>query len=142
MCPVKRNDQLTEAQIRGLLAKAREAANFAYAPFSAFHVGAAVIADDGRVFTGANVENSSYSLTICAERVAIFNAVSQGARDFRALAVACVNDAGCAPCGACRQVMYEFSPDLAVIIDSPNGPERRSLRDLLPLGFRLGGPAE
>ena len=131
------NDSLTDEEVRKLLAQAKEAARRAYAPFSNLHVGAALLSDDGRVFTGANVENSSYSLTMCAERVAIFHAVSEGVQNFRAVAVVCDSDSPCAPCGACRQVMYEFSPSMVVISGSPDSFRCDSLSDLLPMGFRL-----
>lgn len=142
MCSREVNKPLDDIQIRELLAKAKEAAGFAYAPYSRLRVGAAVLTNDGRIFTGANVENSSFPVSICAERVAIFKAVSEGVRGFRALAVVCSNHPRCVPCGACRQVMYEFSPDLLVITESPQGHDCLYLRDLLPLGFHLEAPAE
>lgn len=88
----------------------------AYAPYSGYHVGAAVLTSDGKVFTGVNVENAVYPATICAERVAITKAVSEGCREFVAIAV--VTDNGGAPCGICRQVMYEFAPDMKVLLAS------------------------
>lgn len=126
---------------RALLAQAREARARAYAPYSRFPVGAALLADDGRVFTGVNVENASYGLGNCAERVAIGRAVTEGARAFHAVAVTGPqDDVPCAPCGACRQVLHEFGPDLWVI--SPEAGEAgfsmTPLRDLLPGAF---GPA-
>ncbi|MCR4391699.1 MAG: cytidine deaminase [Candidatus Acetothermia bacterium] len=119
-----------------LVRLAVEARKRAYAPYSKFPVGAALLAADGRVFTGGNVENASYGLTVCAERVALFKAVSEGARDFLALAVAC-GDAPCSPCGACRQVLYEFAPDLLVIMADGEGQKCRTacLSELLPHGF-------
>lgn len=131
------DDSLSAEVVRELLARAKEAARCAYAPFSNLRVGAAVLGDDGRVFAGANVENSSYSLTICAERAAIFHAVSEGVQNFRAVAVVCDRDSPCAPCGACRQVLYEFSPSMVVITGSPDSYQCDSLADLLPMGFRL-----
>ncbi len=124
----------------GLVAAAVAARGRAYAPYSGFSVGAALLARDGRVFTGCNVENASYGLTVCAERVALFKAVSEGAREFVALAVAC-GDAPCSPCGACRQVLYEFAPDLTVILAEGEGRrwEKTTLSHLLPRGF---GPAD
>src|SRR5688572_5475496 len=107
---------LTPATARGLLERAREVRAHAYAPYSRFPVGAALLAVDGRVFTGCNVENASYGLANCAERVAIGKAVSEGARRFTAIAVVGPeDDVPCAPCGACRQVLYEFGHDMAVI---------------------------
>ncbi len=126
---------------RDLLARAREARANAYAPYSRFPVGAALLAADGRVFTGCNVENASFGLTNCAERVAIGKAVSEGAREFAAIAVVGPEDqAGCTPCGACRQVLSEFGPDMPVIMPSagPDGFEATSTDALLPGAF---GPA-
>ncbi|HEU0014350.1 MAG TPA: cytidine deaminase [Longimicrobium sp.] len=112
---------------RWLLDRARQARRFAYAPYSRFHVGAALLADDGRVFTGCNIENASYGLTNCAERVAIGKAVSEGARSFAAIAVVGPeDDAPCSPCGACRQVLTEFG--LALPVVTPDGT---------PGGFRV-----
>ena len=123
-----------------LLAAAREAARFAYCPGSNFHVGAAVVAG-GKLYTGANVENASYGLTICAERVAIFKAVTDGERQLEAIAVACVDVQGDSdathrmPCGACRQVIAEFAnPDTSILVD---GVGEFRLRDLLPQAFRF-----
>lgn len=113
----------------------------AYAPYSRFRVGAAVQSADGTVFVGCNVENASYGLTVCAERVAIFNAVAAGApRPFTALAVSCVDAAAgaCSPCGACRQVIAEqLAENARVAVD---GLGCFTPRELLPHGFTLGGP--
>ncbi|HEU0302932.1 MAG TPA: cytidine deaminase [Longimicrobium sp.] len=125
---------------RDLLARAREARAHAYAPYSHFPVGAALLATDGRVFTGCNVENASFGLTNCAERVAIGKAVSEGAREFTAIAVVGPEDrAACTPCGACRQVLSEFGP-MPVICPSPgpDGYRATSTAALLPGAF---GPA-
>ena len=97
-----------------LLDAARAASARAYAPYSRFHVGAAVLADDGRIFASANVENASYGLTSCAERNAIFAAVYAGVRTIVAVAVHTPTDAPVSPCGACRQVIFEFGPDASV----------------------------
>jgi cytidine deaminase len=126
-----------------LLDRAREARRHAYVPYSRFPVGAALLAENGEVFTGCNVENASYGLTNCAERTAIFKAVSEGVRDFRAIAVVGPqDDLACAPCGSCRQVLYEFGPDLRVIVPGADGdPEIATAADLLPGAFgpeRLG----
>ncbi len=123
-----------------LVRRAVEARSKAYAPYSGFAVGAALLTKDGRVFTGCNVENASYGLTVCAERVALFKAVSEGVREFRALAVAC-GQGPCAPCGACRQVLYEFAPDLLLILADGEGKAWETVRlsELLPRGF---GPKE
>lgn len=119
-----------------LIAAALEARGRAYVPYSHFAVGAALLSADGRIFTGCNVENASYGLTMCAERVALFKAISEGARGFTAIAIAC--GAGpCAPCGACRQALREFAPDLLVIMTDAKGKEVRKERlpALLPSSF-------
>jgi len=123
-----------------LLRRAREARANAYAPYSRFPVGAALLAESGEVFTGCNVENASYGLSNCAERVAIGKAVSEGVRSFRAVAVVGPqDDLYCAPCGACRQVLYEFGPDMLVVTppaDPADGPYRVApMRDFLPGAF-------
>ena len=126
-----------------LLEIADEARERAYSPYSGFSVGAALLCSDGRVFTGCNIENASFTPTVCAERVAIFTAVAAGERDFEAIAVsggASGEVAGeCTPCGVCRQVLSEFcSPDLEVVLRGQNGEVRVcSLGELLPLGFKL-----
>jgi cytidine deaminase len=115
---------------------ARSATTRAYAPYSKFAVGAALRTVDGTVFGGVNVENSSFGLTICAERNAVFAAVASGARDFEAIAVH--GDAGSLPpCGACRQVLAEFAPQLRVIWRRGGSPAVSSLADLLPECFSL-----
>ena len=123
-----------------LLEAASAARASAYAPYSGFRVGCALLAADGRLFLGANVENAALSPTICAERVALPTAVVAGVRDFAALAVVGDGAGPCTPCGVCRQVLYEFAPDLRVIAAGADGAraEYRLGRDLLPAGF---GPA-
>lgn len=120
-----------------LVAKAREAQENAYAPYSRFEVGAALLGRSGRVYTGCNVENASYPLTICAERTAVAKAVSEGEREFEAVAV--VTTSGAMPCGACRQVLREFggpSGDLRVIVADMAGKVRSfTIAELLPEGF-------
>lgn len=118
-----------------LVAKAREAAARAYAPYSGFPVGAALLGESGKIYTGCNVENASFGLTICAERAAVFHAVSRGERRFLAMGLS-VPGAG-APCGACRQVLFEFAPKLKLFIASAGGgPVRHgSLQELLPEPF-------
>jgi len=117
-----------------LIAKAMEARKKAYAPYSHFAVGAALLARSGRVYTGCNVENASYGLSICAERTAVFKAVSEGEREFEALAV--VTDKGVTPCGACRQVLMEFGDDIQVIVADVTGRYRVfGLQELLPEAF-------
>jgi len=125
-----------------LLALASRARRFGYAPYSNFAVGAALLASDGRVFTGCNVENASLGLTLCAERVAVVKAVSEGARSFKALAIAGPGRAAIPPCGACRQVLAEFAPELRIYWQSADRRVvARSLGRLLPEGFRFrSGP--
>lgn len=120
-----------------LYCKAAAALENSYAPFSRFKVGAALLAKDGRIFTGVNVENSSFGGTICAERTAFVKAVSEGCRDFEALAV--VSEEGdVTPCGICRQFMFEFGSDLVVITGSDEHHLRQQkITELLPGGFRL-----
>ena len=109
----------------------------AYAPFSDFRVGAALLTGSDRVYTGVNVENSSYGGTICAERTAFVKAISEGEREFRALAVA-ASGGEALPCGICRQFMYEFEPELDVITgENEENLRVQKLSDLLPGGFRL-----
>lgn len=123
---------------RELVERALAARAEAYAPYSRFAVGAALLAADGTVYTGANVENASYGLSMCAERVALFKAVSEGRRSFSALAVACGEDEYCRPCGACRQVLAEFAPDLRLLMANARGDFREMmLTELLPEAFRL-----
>ena len=123
-----------------LIQAAREAAQQAYCPYSNYPVGAAVLAEDGQVYSGCNVENTSYGLTMCAERVAIFKAASHGCRTFAALAVAGGNDAKPAtPCGACRQVFAEFAAAETPVFIAPLGKGGRvtetTLGALLPMAF-------
>jgi cytidine deaminase len=118
-----------------LLGLARSAAERAYAPYSNFRVGAAVLDAQGQTYVGCNIESASYGLTVCAERTAIFSAIAAGApRPFAAIAISCL-DGATSPCGACRQVMVEhFAPDAPVELD---GRGSYALADLLPLAFRL-----
>ncbi len=120
-----------------LFLKSREAAKNSYAPFSNFNVGAALLAKSGTVYTGINVENSSLGGTICAERTAFTKAISEGEREFDAIAIS-GNGGEAWPCGICRQFMYEFAPDLIVITgDDEEHLEKMTLRELLPHGFKL-----
>ncbi len=119
-----------------LLDIARRAREFAVADYSNFKVGAALLADDGRVFTGCNVENATYGLTVCAERVALFKALSEGARRFTQIAVVADTEGPTPPCGACRQLLWEFGGDLEVILGNLSSETgRHRLRDLFPLPF-------
>ena len=107
-----------------------------YVPYSKFPVGAALLCGDGTAFTGCNVENAAYGSTICAERTALVKAVSEGRRAFAALAVAGRSEDYCWPCGACRQMLYEFAPDLTVLVARGDGAYvKLPLKELLPHGF-------
>jgi len=119
-----------------LVAAARRARRHAHARFSGFKVGAALETDDGTIVTGCNVENASYGLTICAERVAMFKAISEGHRKFRRVAVVADTQTPTPPCGACRQILWEFGGDLEVVIANLRRElGRYQLADLLPLPF-------
>ena len=116
-----------------LLSMAREAMLQSYSPYSSYPVGAALHSRDGRIFTGCNVENASFGLTNCAERTAVFKAVSEGARSFDVIAIAAKTKAW--PCGACRQVLNEFAPDIRVLVTWDDQVEEKMLAELLPEGF-------
>ena len=119
-----------------LISAACEARQHAFVPYSQYRVGAAVRTAQGHIFRGCNVENKSYSLTICAERAAVFNAIQAGEQDFEALAIA--TEDGATPCGACRQVLAEFAPDLSILLVTAQSPPtftETSLKLLLPDRF-------
>lgn len=120
---------------RALLDAAIAARGGSYSPYSRFAVGAALRDRDGRIWTGANVENASYGLGMCAERTAIFNAVASGARGFDAVAVAGPDGTVTLPCGACRQVLWEFGPEMQVVYAEDGAPQRIALAALLPHAF-------
>ncbi|MEX1071961.1 MAG: cytidine deaminase [Anaerolineales bacterium] len=126
---------LSKSQRTELVQAAKKARLSAYAPYSKYHVGAALLTKSGKVYSGANVENAAYPDSICAERVAIFKAVTEGERDFEAIAV--VTRDGGTPCGSCRQVLAEFSSTVSVIIANESGDVVReaSLEELLPGAF-------
>ncbi|MFZ6033488.1 MULTISPECIES: cytidine deaminase [Melioribacter] len=120
-----------------LISKAVEAARKAYAPYSNFHVGAALITKSGKIYLGANIENSSYGLTICAERTAAFRAVLEGEKEFDAIAIVSDSEDFTPPCGACRQVLSELcGKDLSVIMNNKKGEiKEMTLEELLPFSF-------
>jgi cytidine deaminase len=123
-------DKLAEA--------AENAARSAYAVYSGFKVGAALLASDEKIFAGCNVENSSYGLTVCAERVAVFKAVTEGKKDFKAITVYSDAVPPARPCGACLQVLSEFETDMEILcINSKGDKDRFKLKELLPEGFTL-----
>lgn len=124
-----------EIGVDDLVAAAREAMDRAYAPYSGFHVGAAVLAD-GRIFTGQNIENASYPVSVCAEPNAIGRMIDAGARTFEALAVVTAAQTPTPPCGACRQVLWEFGPEATVIAETTAGVRASwTLAELLPDAF-------
>ena len=135
----KSKSKTNHADLTGLIDTAIQAAGKAYAPYSHYHVGAALQAADGTIFTGCNVENASYPATICAERTALVKAVSEGRREFDTMVVATRN--GGFPCGICRQMLYEFAPALRVVVVDFEGQvlEDSPLHQLLAHGF---GPLE
>ncbi|MBI5708872.1 MAG: cytidine deaminase [Candidatus Eisenbacteria bacterium] len=123
---------------RELMAEAVRARRRAYAPYSKFPVGAALLTRDGRVYHGCNVENASYGLAVCAERSAVWQAVSDGVREFTAIAVTARDGRGAPPCGSCRQVLNEFAPHLWVYWRDARGRIlKRRLSELLPMAFGL-----
>jgi cytidine deaminase len=127
---------VTEQDSTELVSAARKARRRAHAAFSGFKVGAALATADGAVVTGCNIENATYGLTICAERVAMFKALSEGHRHFRRIAIVADTPAPTPPCGACRQILWEFGGDLEVILANLRREQgRHQLKDLLPLPF-------
>jgi len=133
---------MTPNQQKNLLKKAAAAMRHAYAPYSRFRVGAALLTREGRVFQGCNVENASYGLTLCAERTALGAAISAGHRHFTALAIASNGQTASLPCGACLQALAEFCrPDFVIVTATARNPVAMAiypLKDLLPRAFRLG----
>ncbi len=122
---------------RDLVRLANEVRRYAYAPYSKFPVGAALLCADGTVVTGVNVENAVNGLSLCAERVALFKAISDGKHEFVKIAVSCASD-HCRPCGACRQVLYEHAPNLEILMGNPEGEfVRTTIAELLPDAFML-----
>ena len=131
--------KLEVEQRESLIGAARRAAENAYAPYSNFRVGAAILLENGQFFSGCNVENVSYGLTNCAERSAIFAAVSAVGAAVKIRAVAVVNErnVACSPCGACRQVIAEFGPQAEIFYQGPSGMQSSTIRELLPDCFRF-----
>ncbi len=122
-----------------LIEKAKRARLKAYAPYSNFKVGVALLTKSGKVYTGANVENSTYGLTVCAERVAVFKAVNRGEKNFSKIVVVADKNPPVTPCGACRQVLSEFAKDLKIVCANLEGKVKRySLKELLPDAFEKG----
>jgi cytidine deaminase len=136
---VMRQETLPAEVQAKLLRSAEKVMKNAHAPYSKFRVGAAVLLSNGKIFSGCNVENASYGMTNCAERTAIFSAVAQLGPKIEIRAVSVVNDQGvpCSPCGACRQVIYEFGPDATIFFQGAEGAKQAHITELLPEGFRL-----
>jgi cytidine deaminase len=130
---------LAPEQQEKMLSSARAAFKNAHAPYSNFPVGSTILTERGNLYSGCNVENASYGLTICAERNAIFAAVAAEGTSMRikAVVVATEKDGPCAPCGACRQVIFEFGPDALILFKGQSGTEQMAITKLLPEGFRL-----
>ena len=128
---------MEEAHILELLKRADQAKQNAYAPYSGFRVGAAVMTKSGRIYSGCNVENASYGATVCAERVALFKAISEGERDFLAIAITSDGKEPAYPCGICRQVLCEFNPEMEVIVSGKDfGYDKRyKAMELFPHAF-------
>ena len=124
-----------------LMDTAKEAVKKSYSPFSKFAVGAGVLTSSGKVYGGCNIENPSFGRTICAERCAIFKAVSYGEREILAVAIYSPNEDDCYPCGACRQVMYEFQGDteIEIITEEKGNLNIKKMSDFLPYGFKIQG---
>ena len=121
-----------------LISIAKDQLKYSYAPYSKFHVGAALLSSDGKIFTGCNIENASFGASNCAERTAVFKAVSEGTTDFTAIAVVSSADILTYPCGICRQVLAQFSPEIKIILEGKNeGIKTFTLSELLPYGFTL-----
>ena len=119
-----------------LIREAEKARKEAYTPYSKFKVGAAILCADGKIFTGCNIENASFGMSVCAERVAIFKAVSEGSTKFEAIAVICDTGKPCSPCGACRQVISEFGEDILLIMSNLKGDVKiKKIREFLPEAF-------
>ena len=130
---------MAASERKGLIDAARQARGNAHAPFSRFKVGAALETIGGAIITGCNIENASYGLTMCAERVAMFKALSEGHRAFVRIAIVTDTDAPTPPCGACRQVLWEFGADLEIVLANLTGEQgTHRLKDLLPLPFDAG----
>ncbi|MCE9593854.1 MAG: cytidine deaminase [Planctomycetes bacterium] len=140
MADAKRSGGGSDDEIHDLLRVAHAAAVLAHSPYSKIQVGAALVASNGEIYTGCNVENASFGLTLCAERAAVAKAVSSGATSFRAIAIASTERHPLMPCGACRQVLREFATDMRIHVQGKEGPRvDTTLAELLPRAF---GPAD
>ncbi len=132
----KEGEDTMKEEYKKLMKEAEKARKKAYTPYSKFKVGAAVLSADGKIFTGCNIENASFGLAVCAERVAIFKAISEGSTKFKAIAVIGDTDKPCSPCGACRQVISEFGEDIPLIMANLKGDVKiKKIKELLPEAF-------
>ncbi|XP_053214750.1 cytidine deaminase-like [Panonychus citri] len=130
------SDDLSETQRNQLFAEAKNASKLSYSPYSKFPVGCAILTTEGQLITGCNVENSSFGLTICAERSTICKAISEGKKQFKAIAVHAPTGGLTYPCGACRQFIYEFGPTIMIyIVDQDDNYTKTMIKELLPNGF-------
>lgn len=126
---------MSKSKYDTLVRAAREARSFSQARYSQFKVGAALLTADGQIISGCNIESSSYSLTICAERVALTKALSEGITEFKAIAIAAKDGSFCTPCGACRQLLHDYAPHIEVILTNGHQKKIIPLTKLLPLAF-------
>ncbi len=133
--PAAAGKNLPSPEIERLISASKKALAFSRPAYSGFRVGAAVEAADGRIFTGSNIENASLSLSVCAERVSLLKALSEGAADLKAIAIICASGETCYPCGSCRQMLLEFAPGIKVILPSKKSVKILAIEDLLPLPF-------
>lgn len=124
------------SEIENLIKEAEGAKHHAIAPYSNFVVGASLITDKGKIYTGCNIENPSLMMSFCAERTALLKALTEGERAFKAIAIVSGNGEYCFPCGTCRQMLYEFGPDLVIYLSSSDGTKSYSISELLPHAFR------
>jgi cytidine deaminase len=129
---------MTPEDVRSLISSAEDAMAHARAPYSGFRVGAALLAGDGKTYSGCNIENPSLMLSSCAERIAVLKAVSEGASRFKAIAIVSGDGSYCYPCGSCRQLLQEFAPGLSVYLKSDTGVKKYSIEELLPYPFEKG----
>lgn len=127
---------MTPEDIQSLISNAEEAVKNAVATYSGFRVGAALLTDDGKTFTGCNIENPSLMLSACAERVALLKALSEGYSSFKAMSIVSGDDSYCFPCGSCRQLLMEFAPGIAVFLKSKGNIKKCGIDELLPYPFQ------
>jgi cytidine deaminase len=126
---------MTPEDIQSLVSRAEEGMALARAPYSGFRVGAALLDADGKTYIGCNIENPSLMLSICAERVTLFKAISEGASEFKAMAIVASDGRYCFPCGSCRQFLQEFAPDIVIYLKSEEGIQKYGVDELLPHPF-------